>query len=58
MDRDRSVSAAFVATIGFSFAPRVERTLERLWANPLGFAVTSCRVDAETLDARRLEGGR
>ena len=45
------VERAFVATVGFRFAPRTERTLEAVWKNPLGFAVTSYRVDAETLDA-------
>ena len=42
----------FVATIGFTFNPRVERNLELVWQNPLGFTVTSYRVDAETLDPR------
>jgi type IV secretion system protein VirB8 len=44
------VVRAFVATVGFAFRPRVERTLEAVWQNPLGFTVTSYRVDAETLD--------
>jgi type IV secretory pathway component VirB8 len=30
----------------------VERNLERVWENPLGFTVTNYRVDAETLRAR------
>ena len=30
---------------------RVERTLEAVWQNPLGFTVTRYRIDAETLDA-------
>jgi type IV secretion system protein VirB8 len=45
------VVRAFVATVGFAFQPRVERTLEAVWRNPLGFSVTSYRIDAETLDA-------
>ena len=45
------VVRAFVATVGFAFNPRTERTLEAVWKNPLGFTVTSYRVDAETLDA-------
>ena len=45
------VVRAFVATVGFAFQPRVERTLEAVWKNPLGFTVTSYRIDAETLDA-------
>ena len=43
----------FVATVGFVFDPRVERNLEAVWRNPLGFAVTSYRVDAETLRPRQ-----
>ncbi|TPE47312.1 virB8 family protein [Amaricoccus solimangrovi] len=35
------VSRAFVATVGFAFRPRTERTLEAVWQNPLGFTVTS-----------------
>jgi type IV secretion system protein VirB8 len=50
------VVRAFVATIGFAFQPRVERTLEAVWANPLGFTVTSYRIDAETLDASTGKG--
>ena len=45
------VVRAFVATVGFAFHPRTERTLEAVWKNPLGFTVTSYRIDAETLDA-------
>ena len=45
------VERAFVATVGFAFRPRTERTLEAVWKNPLGFVVTNYRVDAETLDA-------
>ncbi len=45
------VVRAFVATVGFTFKPRTERTLEAVWKNPLGFTVTSYRIDAETLDA-------
>jgi type IV secretion system protein VirB8 len=45
------VVRAFVGTVGFAFHPRTERTLEAVWKNPLGFTVTSYRIDAETLDA-------
>ncbi len=45
------VERAFVATVGFAFRPKTERTLEAVWKNPLGFVATSYRVDAETLDA-------
>ena len=46
------VERDFVATVGFHFEPRVERNLEAVWANPLGFVVTSYRTDAETLAPR------
>ena len=50
---EKPVERDFVATIGFAFEPRVERNLETVWRNPLGFTVTSYRVDAETLAPRR-----
>ena len=50
---ERPVERDFVATVGFEFQPRVERNLEDVWNNPLGFIVTSYRVDAETLNERR-----
>ena len=46
------VERDFVATVGFAVAPRVERTLDQVWRNPLGFTVTGYRVDAETLNPR------
>ena len=49
-----SVSRQFVATVGFKFRPQVEKNLEVVWKNPLGFVVTSYRVDAETIN--QLEG--
>ena len=49
---ERPISRDFVATLGFAFNPRVERTLEAVWRNPLGFTITSYRVDAETLTSR------
>ena len=54
---ERPVERDFVATIGFAFEPRVERNLETVWRNPLGFAVTSYRVDAETLAPRATGSG-
>ena len=45
----KPVTQTFIATVGFEFAPRRERALERVWENPLGFTVTAYRVDAETL---------
>lgn len=49
---ERSVERDFVATVGFEFQPRVERNLEAVWKNPLGFVVTNYRIDAETLSPR------
>lgn len=49
---ERPVERDFVATVGFVFEPRVERNLEDVWKNPLGFIVTNYRVDAETLSNR------
>lgn len=42
----------FVATVRFAFEPKVERNLQAVWANPLGFKVSNYRVDAETLNHR------
>lgn len=50
---ERPVERDFVATVGFQFQPRVERNLEDVWKNPLGFIVTNYRVDAETLTNRK-----
>ena len=49
---DNAVERDFVATVGFEFRPRTERALQQVWQNPLGFTVTSYRVDAETLAPR------
>ena len=49
---ERPVERDFVATVGFEFQPRVERNLEDVWKNPLGFMVSNYRVDAETLSNR------
>lgn len=51
-DGERSIERDFVATVGFVFEPRVERNLQDVWKNPLGFMVTNYRVDAETLNDR------
>ncbi len=45
----RSVERAFTATVAYDFRPETRTRLQEVWANPLGFAVTSYRVDAETL---------
>lgn len=49
MPRRETVTRPFVAVIGFDFKPREERSLERVWENPLGFTVTTFNVSAETL---------
>lgn len=49
---ERPVERDFVATVGFEFQPRVERNLQAVWKNPLGFVVTNYRIDAETLSPR------
>lgn len=46
------VERDFVATVRFVFEPKVERNLQAVWANPLGFKVSNYRVDAETLTNR------
>lgn len=55
--RAETITQTFVATVAFDFAPRRERSLERVWENPLGFTVTGFRVDAETVRGTRREGG-
>jgi len=51
MPRDaRTVTRVYVATIAFEFRPETKQLLQEVWGNPLGFAVTSYRVDAETLE--------
>jgi len=50
---DKPIERDFVATVGFVFKPRVERNLQAVWRNPLGFIVTNYRVDAETLSNRK-----
>lgn len=49
---ETAVERDFVATVGFEFQPKIERNLETVWKNPLGFVVTNYRVDAETLTNR------
>jgi type IV secretion system protein VirB8 len=47
---NRTVTRGYVATIGYEFRPETKKLLQEVWGNPLGFAVTSYRVDAETLE--------
>lgn len=49
--KQKPVTQPFVATVEFSFAPKTERSLAHVWENPLGFTVSSYRVDAETLES-------
>ena len=49
---EKPVERDFVATVGFEFQPKIERNLESVWKNPLGFTVTNYRIDAETLSNR------
>ena len=42
-------SGKFSATVAWVFAPKAEREMKLVWENPLGFTVTSYRVNAETL---------
>jgi len=46
---NRTVTRGYVATVGFEFRPETKQLLQEVWGNPLGFVVTSYRVDAETL---------
>lgn len=51
-ERDnRTITRPYEATLSFEFRPEERRRLQDVWANPLGFVVTSYRVDAETLEA-------
>ncbi len=45
----KPVERSYVATVGYVFEPTMERRLEVVWKNPLGFMVKSYRVDAEAL---------
>lgn len=50
-ERDtRTVTRPYVATLAYEFRPQTRQRLQDVWANPLGFVVTSYRVDAETLE--------
>ena len=51
-DGAQPVERDFVAVVGYAFEPRTERSLDQVWRNPLGFTVTSYRIDAETLNPR------
>ncbi|MGY4382421.1 type IV secretion system protein VirB8 [Bradyrhizobium sp. i1.3.6] len=44
------VSRSYVVTIGYQFKPQINVSLEAVWKNPLGFSVSTYRIDAETAD--------
>lgn len=46
----RTVTRPYVATLAYAFQPETRQRLQQVWSNPLGFVVTSYRVDAETLE--------
>ncbi|MCG7521912.1 virB8 family protein [Ruegeria sp. Ofav3-42] len=46
----RTVTRPYVATLAYAFKPETRQRLQQVWSNPLGFVVTSYRVDAETLE--------
>lgn len=50
---ENAIVRDFVATVGFEFQPKVERNLQSVWKNPLGFIVKNYRIDAETLSNRK-----
>ncbi|WP_314963782.1 type IV secretion system protein [Bradyrhizobium cosmicum] len=45
-----TVRRSYVVTIGYQFKPQINVSLEAVWKNPLGFGVSSYRIDAETAD--------
>ena len=47
-----TASRDYVVTLDFSYARGGERLIEAIWRNPLGFAVTSYRIDPETIEER------
>jgi len=47
---NRTVRRGYVATVAYAFRAETKQLLQEVWANPLGFVVTSYRVDAETLE--------
>ena len=46
------IERSFQAIVEYEFLPKVERRLELVWENPLGFMVTDYAVSAETLEAQ------
>ena len=42
----------YVVTLDFAYARGGERVIEAIWQNPLGFSVTSYRIDPETIEER------
>lgn len=54
VEGEKPIIRDFVATVGFEFQPKIERNLQAVWRNPLGFIVTNYRIDAETLTNRKV----
>jgi len=46
----QTAQRAFVVTVGYAFRPKQSATLGEVWKNPLGFTVSSYRIDAETAE--------
>ena len=47
-----STDSDYVVTLGFAYARGGERLIEAIWQNPLGFSVTSYRIDPEIFEER------
>ena len=47
-----TASRDYVVTLDFTYARGGDRLIEAIWQNPLGFAVTSYRIDPETIEER------
>lgn len=47
-----STNSDYVVTLGFAYARGGERLVEAIWQNPLGFSVTSYRIDPEIFEER------
>ncbi len=47
-----SSDSDYVVTLGFAYARGGERLIEAIWRNPLGFTVTSYRIDQEIFEER------
>ena len=48
-----AAQSEYVVTLDFAYARGGERLIEAIWQNPLGFAVTSYRIDSEIMEVRQ-----